>query len=65
MWITILMQLAPLILEFIKKLLAQERAAAVAGHDGPLTAAIKSYEATGSADAAAKAFEDAKARLPK
>ena len=45
MWITILLQLMPIILEMIKKWLERERQAAVAGHEGPAMVYVKEAQA--------------------
>lgn len=77
MWITILLQLLPLILEMIKKWLERERQAAVAGHDGPAMAFVKAAQTSLASDgwmspsafwkaysAGSVAYNTAEARMP-
>ena len=48
-WLTLLLQFLPIILEWLKKLLEQEREATKLGIDSPIMAAIKVFETTGNA----------------
>ena len=61
-WLTLLLQFLPIILEWLKKLLQQEREAAKRGIDSPIMAAIKVFETTGDSKPFIAASEAAMAQ---